>query len=48
LRARYGYACSSALDQLAVLEQTASELSAANVRVGDVLEFMKHAPRDAG
>ena len=48
VRARYGFVCSSALDQLAALEQASSELSpeqqAGTVKV---LEFQKHPPRDA-
>jgi len=48
VRARYGYACSSALDQLAVSSKTASELSdSERLESVTVLEFMKHAPRDA-
>jgi len=45
---RYGFVCSSALDQLAAIEQTATELSE-HERLLDVivLEFKKHAPRDA-
>ena len=48
VRARYGFACSSALDQLAALEARVSALSAEN-RAGQVkvLSFEKHAPRDA-
>src|SRR5688572_29740650 len=46
--ARYGFECSSALDQLRAVEETASGLSAAQ-RAGQVLVlgFTKHAPRDA-
>ena len=48
VRERYGFACSSALDQLAALEQASAELSpeqqAGSVKV---LNFQKHAPRDA-
>jgi uncharacterized repeat protein (TIGR04042 family) len=46
--ARYGFACSSALDQLRVIEETAAALAPAE-RSGEVrvLEFEKHAPRDA-
>jgi len=48
VRERYGFACSSALDQLAALEQASAELSpeqqAGSVKV---LDFEKHAPRDA-
>jgi putative flavoprotein involved in K+ transport len=48
VRERYGYACSSALDQLAEIERTASTLSPSELgeRVA-VLEFRKHAARDA-
>jgi uncharacterized repeat protein (TIGR04042 family) len=48
VRAKYGFACSSALDQLRSLEESAAALApgerSGNVRV---LEFEKHAPRDA-
>jgi uncharacterized repeat protein (TIGR04042 family) len=48
VRERYGFACSSALDQLAVLEAKVGALSgeppAGRVKV---LSFEKHAPRDA-
>jgi putative flavoprotein involved in K+ transport len=48
VRARYGYACSSALDQLAAIEAKLAELApeqlAGQVKV---LGFEKHAPRDA-
>jgi uncharacterized repeat protein (TIGR04042 family) len=48
VQARYGFACSSAIDQLRVIEATAAALApgerAGNVRV---LEFEKHAARDA-
>ena len=48
VRAKYGFACSSALDQLRALEEAAAALSPAEhdgqVRV---LEFEKHAARDA-
>ena len=48
VRARYGYACSSALEQLAALQSTAESLSPAEqegrVRV---ISFERHAPRDA-
>jgi putative flavoprotein involved in K+ transport len=48
VRERYGYACSSALDQVAAIEQTVSELSVAERgEQVTVLEFRKHAPRDA-
>lgn len=48
VRARYGFACSSALDQLRELERTSVELTALE-REGQVkvLRFDKHAPRDA-
>jgi len=46
--ARYGFACSSALDQLRSLEDTANALNASE-KEGKVavLSFTKHAPRDA-
>ena len=48
VRAKYGFACSSALDQLARLQERVSalplELREREVRV---LRFDKHAPRDA-
>lgn len=46
--ARYGFACSSALDQLAAIEHAANELSEDD-RAGEVtvLEFKKHGARDA-
>jgi putative flavoprotein involved in K+ transport len=48
VRERYGFSCSSALDQLTVLEQTAGELSASERALSvTVLEFTKHAARDA-
>ena len=48
VRARYGFACSSALDQLREIESVAERLSESE-RQGHVkvLEFEKHAPRDA-
>jgi putative flavoprotein involved in K+ transport len=48
VRARYGFACSSALDQLATLEAKGEAL-APEQRAGEVrvLAFDKHAPRDA-
>jgi uncharacterized repeat protein (TIGR04042 family) len=48
VQARYGFACSSALDQLRAIEETAASLGLAE-REGSVkvLEFEKHAPRDA-
>jgi putative flavoprotein involved in K+ transport len=46
--ARYGFGCSSALDQLAAIERTASELSPSEqLESVAVLEFKKHAARDA-
>lgn len=48
VQARYGFACSSALDQLAAIEETASSLSPAEqLEQVAVLEFKKHAARDA-
>jgi uncharacterized repeat protein (TIGR04042 family) len=46
--AKYGFACSSALDQLQSIEETAAAL-APSLRDGQVrvLEFEKHAARDA-
>ncbi len=46
--ARYGFECSSALDQLRAVEETAEALPAQE-RAGwvTVLAFTKHAPRDA-
>jgi uncharacterized repeat protein (TIGR04042 family) len=48
VRERYGFTCSSALDQLAAIEAAAGELSPSE-REGrvKVLSFDKHAPRDA-
>jgi uncharacterized repeat protein (TIGR04042 family) len=48
VRAKYGFACSSALDQLRTIEETAALLGPAE-QAGQVriLEFEKHAPRDA-
>jgi uncharacterized repeat protein (TIGR04042 family) len=48
VRARYGFACSSALEQLASLQSTAESLSATE-RQGRVrvIAFERHAPRDA-
>ncbi len=48
VRQKYGFACSSALDQLAAIHKTAGALSA-DERDGRVrvLAFRKHAPRDA-
>jgi uncharacterized repeat protein (TIGR04042 family) len=48
VRAKYGFACSSALDQLRSIEESAAAL-APSEREGKVrvLEFEKHAPRDA-
>jgi putative flavoprotein involved in K+ transport len=46
--ARYGFECSSALDQLRAIEQTAAALEpSAGVGNVTVLSFTKHAPRDA-
>ncbi len=46
--ARYGFACSSALDQLRAIEETAAALAPEEQRgLVKVLEFEKHAPRDA-
>jgi uncharacterized repeat protein (TIGR04042 family) len=48
VRERYGFACSSALDQLASLEAAAAALSSADrERPVKVLAFDKHPPRDA-
>jgi len=48
VRERYGFSCSSALDQLSVIEETASLLSAEQLaQPVQVLEFKKHGPRDA-
>ncbi|HEX3852677.1 MAG TPA: MSMEG_0570 family nitrogen starvation response protein, partial [Polyangiaceae bacterium] len=48
VRERYGFACSSALDQQAVIEQTVSELSPREQsETVTVLELTKHAARDA-
>ena len=46
--ARYGFECSSALDQLRAVEETAQTLDA-SLRSGKVriLSFTKHPPRDA-
>src|SRR4051812_40798544 len=46
--AKYGFECSSALDQLRAIEETVSSLEPAT-RGGKVavLSFVKHAPRDA-
>src|SRR5437868_4768654 len=48
VQARYGFACSSALDQLAALRAAAMSLSPAE-RQGrvKVISFERHAPRDA-
>lgn len=48
VRARYGFACSSALDQLAALRAVAESLSASE-RQGrvKVISLERHAPRDA-
>ncbi|HET7542662.1 MAG TPA: MSMEG_0569 family flavin-dependent oxidoreductase [Polyangiaceae bacterium] len=48
VRVRYGFTCSSALDQLSAIEQMASSLSPEQLSEPVVvLEFKKHAPRDA-
>ncbi len=48
VRARYGFECSSALDQLAAVENTANSLALAELSEPvRVLSFVKHAPRDA-
>ncbi|MEO6600079.1 MAG: MSMEG_0570 family nitrogen starvation response protein, partial [Polyangiaceae bacterium] len=48
VREKYGFACSSALDQLAVIEETASALSPEQqVQSVLVLDFEKHHARDA-
>jgi uncharacterized repeat protein (TIGR04042 family) len=48
VRQRYGFACSSALDQLRELERSCAELSPLErARDVTVLAFEKHAPRDA-
>jgi putative flavoprotein involved in K+ transport len=45
--AKYGFECSSALDQLRSIEATAGELGRAAEGDVTVLSFTKHAPRDA-
>jgi len=48
VRQRYGFACSSALDQLRELERSCADLTALErARDVKVLEFEKHAARDA-
>ena len=48
VRARYGFACTSALDQLARIEEAARALSPADrARPVRVVAFEKHPPRDA-
>jgi len=48
VQARYGFACSSALDQLAAIEDTARALSQSErLEPVTVLAFTKHAARDA-
>jgi putative flavoprotein involved in K+ transport len=48
VRERYGFACSSALDTLTAIEETASQLSTREqAEAVTVLEFRKHAARDA-
>jgi len=48
VRERYGFSCSSALDQLSTIEQAADRLSTEQLTQPVlVLEFKKHRPRDA-
>jgi uncharacterized repeat protein (TIGR04042 family) len=48
VRQRYGFACSSALDQLRELLESSAELTAdERTRAVKVVEFEKHAARDA-
>lgn len=48
VRERYGFSCSSAMDQLSTIEQAVSELSPAQLEQSVVvLGFERHAPRDA-
>jgi uncharacterized repeat protein (TIGR04042 family) len=48
VQARYGFACSSALDQLAAIRGRAAELSASEQQGKvKVLGFARHPPRDA-
>jgi uncharacterized repeat protein (TIGR04042 family) len=48
VRERYGFACSSALDQLSELQRSSGELTESErARSVIVLAFEKHAPRDA-
>ena len=48
VRERYGFSCSSALDQLSAIEETAGSLTVEQLeRPVQVLEFKKHGPRDA-
>ncbi len=48
VRQRYGFACTSALDQLRELEQAGASLTASEwTGTVKVLAFEKHAPRDA-
>lgn len=48
VRQRYGFACSSALDQLRELERAGAALTESErARSVRVLAFEKHAPRDA-
>lgn len=48
VRERYGFACSSALEQLRELRESSAELTAdERARAVTVVEFEKHAPRDA-
>lgn len=48
VRAKYGFACSSALDQLRSIEETAESLTPADRESGrvKVLAFDKHEPRN--
>jgi uncharacterized repeat protein (TIGR04042 family) len=47
VRARYGFACSAALDQLGKLREAAAELPSADAGSVRVISFIKHAARDA-
>ncbi|HEY3666571.1 MAG TPA: MSMEG_0569 family flavin-dependent oxidoreductase, partial [Polyangiaceae bacterium] len=48
VRERYGFSCSSALDQQAAIEQAAGQLSSSEAaQAVTVLAFKKHAARDA-
>jgi len=48
VRAKYGFACSSALDQLRSIEEVAEQLAPADRESGrvKVLAFDKHEPRN--